>query len=108
MKPRLHIRKGDMVFVRTGYGRKGRVGKVLRVFPETNTALVEGVKLMQKHVKPSAKHPDGGIIEKESPIHVSNLMLLDPADKRPTRIGRRRDENGKLVRFARRSGKEIK
>ena len=81
---------------------------MLQVFPEKERAIVEGVNMVAKHTKPSAQNPQGGIIRKEAPIHVSNLMLLDPETGKPTRIGRRRNEAGKLVRYSKKSNKEIK
>lgn len=107
MKNRLHIRKGDVVYVRSGAYRRTK-GKVLEVFPSENRAIVEGVNMISKHERPSAKNTNGGIVKKEAPIHVSKLMLLDPEDGKPVRIGRRRDESGKLVRYSKRSNKVIK
>jgi LSU ribosomal protein L24P len=71
-------------------------------------AIVEGVNMVSKHTKPNAKHPQGGIIKQEAPIHISNLMLKDPKTGKPTRIGRRLDKEGKLVRYSKKSGEEIK
>ncbi|HPX04382.1 MAG: 50S ribosomal protein L24 [Bacteroidales bacterium] len=104
---KLHIKKGDLVFVNAGES-KGQQGKVLQVFVEKQRAIVEGVNMVSKHTKPNAQHPQGGIIKMEAPIHISNLMLIDPATGKPTRIGRRRNENGKLVRYSKKSGEEIK
>ena len=87
---------------------KGMEGRVLSVNYEKQTAIVEGVNLVSKHTKPSAKNPQGGIIKKEAPIHVSNLMLKDPSTGKPTRIGRRLNDKNKLVRYAKKSGEEIK
>ena len=87
---------------------KGQAGKVLEVVRETERAIVEGVNLVSKHTKPNAKSPQGGIIKQEATIHVSNLMLKDPKTGKPTRIGRRLDKNGKLVRYSKKSGEEIK
>jgi len=87
---------------------KGQQGKVLKVDAEKQRAIVEGVNLCKKATKPNAKNPQGGIVEQEAPIHVSNLQVLDPKDGKPTRIGRRIAENGKLVRYAKKSGEEIK
>ena len=100
---KLHIKKGDLVFVNAGES-KGQQGKVLQVFVEKQRAIVEGVNMVSKHTKPNAQHPQGGIIKMEAPIHISNLMLIDPATGKPTRIGRRRNENGKLVRYSKKSG----
>ena len=87
---------------------KGQEGKVLEVVRETERAIVEGVNLVSKHTKPNAKSPQGGIIKQEATIHVSNLMLKDPKTGKPTRIGRRLDKKGKLVRYSKKSGEEIK
>ena len=107
MQKKLHIKKGDTVVVNTG-NNKGQKGRVLEVFIKTDRAIVEGVNMMKKHTKPNAESPQGGIIEKEAPVHISNLMLVDPKSGEATRIGRRLDDNGKLVRFSKKSGEEIK
>ena len=107
MQKKLHIKKGDTVFVNAGEN-KGRQGRVLEVIRKTDRAIVEGINLVSKHTKPNAKSPQGGIIKKEAPVHISNLMPLDPASGKPTRIGRRLNENGKLVRYSKKSGEEIK
>jgi len=104
---KLHIRKGDTVFVISG-DSKGHQGKVLAVLPKENRAIVEGANLVSKHTKPNAKHPQGGILKKEAPIHTSNLLLVDPQSGKPTRIGRRLGKDNKLVRYAKKSGEEIK
>jgi large subunit ribosomal protein L24 len=103
---KLHIKKGDLVYVNAGKDRRSK-GKVLEVFPDKQRAIVEGVNMVKRHTKPTNTHPNGGIIEKEASIHISNLMLVDPQTGLPTRIGRRL-ENNKLVRYAKKSGKEIK
>ncbi|NMC99358.1 MAG: 50S ribosomal protein L24 [Bacteroidales bacterium] len=103
----MHIKKGDTVIVIAG-DSKGQEGRVLSVNYEKNTAIVEGVNLVSKHTKPNAKSPQGGILKKEAPIHVSNLMLKDPSTGKPTRIGRRLNNDNKLVRIAKKSGEEIK
>ena len=87
---------------------KGQSGKVLEVVKESERAIVEGVNMVSKHTKPNAKSPQGGIIKQEATIHVSNLMLKDPKTGKPTRIGRRLDKKGKLVRYSKKSGEEIK
>ena len=87
---------------------KGQEGKVLEVVREDDRAIVQGVNMVSKHTKPNAKSPQGGIIKQEATIHVSNLMLKDPKSGKPTRIGRRLDKNGKLVRYSKKSGEEIK
>jgi len=81
---------------------------VLEIIRKTNRAIVEGVNLMKKHTKPNAESPQGGIIEKEAPVHISNLMIVDPKLGEATRVGRRVDDQGKLVRFSKKSGEEIK
>lgn len=96
---KLHVKKGDTVMVIAG-SDKGKTGKVLKVYPEKNRAIVEGRNLVKKHTKPNAKNTQGGIIEQEAPIHLSNLMVMLDG-KTPTRIGRKIDEKtGKLVRYA--------
>ncbi|HPV88470.1 MAG TPA: 50S ribosomal protein L24 [Bacteroidales bacterium] len=107
MSTKLHIKKGDTVFVNTGE-YKGKTGRVLEVKPKKQRAIVEGINLVSKHTKPSAKHPQGGIIKKEAPVHISNLQVVDPSKGGPTRIGRRLNDKGKLVRYAKKSGEEIK
>ena len=87
---------------------KGQTGKVLKVEVSKMRAIVEGVNLCKKATKPNAQNPQGGIVEKEAPIHVSNLQLLDPKSGKPTRIGRKENAQGKLVRYAKKSGEEIK
>lgn len=104
---KLHIKKGDMVYVNAGED-KGKTGRVMKVDAEKQRAIVEGINMMSKSTKPSAKHPQGGIIKQEAPIHISNLNVLDPKTNKPTRIGRRMGENGKLVRYSKSSGEEIK
>ncbi|HIR63433.1 MAG TPA: 50S ribosomal protein L24 [Candidatus Coprenecus avistercoris] len=103
----MHIKKGDMVYVNAG-NDKGKTGKVLEIITKKDRAIVEGVNMVSKHTKPNAKHPQGGIIKQEAGIHISNLQVVDPAKGGPTRIGRRMGENGKLVRYAKKSGEEIK
>ena len=87
---------------------KGQKGRVLEVDREKNRALVEGVNMVSKHTKPNAKAPQGGIVKKESAIHLSNLMLIDPTSGKPTRIGKKLNEKSKLVRYSKKSGEEIK
>ena len=107
MSVKLHIKKGDTVIVIAG-DNKGQQGKVLKVEVSKQRAIVEGVNLIKKATKPNAKNPQGGIVEQEAPIHISNLQVLDPKSGKPTRIGRRTNAEGKLVRFAKKSGEEIK
>jgi large subunit ribosomal protein L24 len=107
MNKKLHVKKGDLVFVNAGES-KGKQGKVLEVLVSKERAIVEGVNIISRHTKPNAKYPQGGIIKKEAPIHISNLMLVDPTSGKPTRIGRRKNEKDKLVRYSKKSGEEIK
>ena len=107
MSVKLHIKKGDMVQVIAG-DNKGKQGKVLKVEVSKQRAIVEGVNICKKATKPNAQNPQGGIIENEAPILVSNLMVLDPKSGKPTKVGRKADAKGKLVRFAKKSGEEIK
>jgi len=103
---KLHVKKGDTVMVIAG-DDKGKMGKILKVYPEKNRAIVEGRNINKKHTKPNAKNPQGGIVEQEAPIHISNLMLVE--GKTPTRTGRRINEKtGKLVRYSKKTGEEIK
>jgi large subunit ribosomal protein L24 len=104
---KLHIKKGDVVFVNAGE-YKGQQGRVLEVLIKKQRAIVEGINLISKHTKPNAKTPQGGIVKREAPIHISNLMLIDPASGKPTRIGRRLNDQSKLVRYSKKSGEEIK
>lgn len=85
---------------------KGKEGKVLAVVTDKSRAFVEGVNIVSRHTKPSASNPNGGIIKKEAPVHISNLMLLDPKSGEPTKVGKRL-ENGKIVRFAKKSGEVL-
>ncbi len=107
MNKKLHIKKGDTVYVNAGDDR-GKTGKVLEVITEKSRAIVEGINMVSKHTKPNAKHPQGGIIKQEAAIHISNLQVVDPVKGGPTRIGRRLNEKEKLVRYAKKSGEEIK
>lgn len=104
---KLHIKKGDMVYVNSGED-KGKTGKVLEVLVSKNRAIVEGINVVSKSTKPNAKNPQGGIVKQEASIHISNLNVLDPKSGKPTRIGRKKNEEGKLVRYAKKSGEEIK
>ncbi|MCQ2215106.1 MAG: 50S ribosomal protein L24 [Bacteroidales bacterium] len=103
---KVYIKKGDLVVVIAG-DDKNQQGKVLSVDPKNNRAIVEGLNMMKKHVKPSASNPQGGIVEKEASIHISNLALIDPESGKATRI-RIKVENGKKVRVSTKSGKEVK
>lgn len=104
---KLHIKKGDTVYVNSG-DDKGKTGRVLEVFPAKQRALVEGVNIVTKSTKPNAKYPQGGLVKMEAPIHISNINPVDAKTGKPTRIGRKRNDDGKLVRVSKRSGEEIK
>ena len=104
---KLHIKKGDMVQVIAG-DNKGQQGKVLKVEVTKQRAIVEGVNLCKKATKPNAQNPQGGIVEKEAAIHISNLQVLDPKSGKPSKEGRKLNAKGKLVRYAKKSGEEIK
>ena len=104
---KFHIRKGDTVFVNAGED-KGKTGKVIRVIADKKRAVVEGLNIVSKNQKPNAKYPQGGIIKMEAPIHISNLNVVDPASGKPTRIGRKKNEEGKTIRYAKKYGEEIK
>jgi large subunit ribosomal protein L24 len=106
-KTKFHVRRGDRVMVISG-NEKGKSGVITRVIVEKERAIIEGLALVKKAVKPSNAHPEGGFIQKESGIHLSNLMLIDPKSGQPTRIGRRRNAEGKLERYAKKSGETIK
>ena len=107
MQKKLHIKKGDTVVVIAG-NNKGAKGRVLEVIRKTDRAIVEGVNMIKKHTKPNAETPQGGIVEKEAPVHISNLMLVDPKTGAATRVGRKLNDDGKLVRISKKSGEEIK
>ena len=102
---KLKIKSGDVVRVIAG-DHKGAEGKVLRVYREKNKAIVEGVNMVSKHTKPSAKNPQGGIVKKEAPIHVSNLSLIDPKSKETTKVGFK-EEGDKKVRFSKKSNQVL-
>lgn len=106
-KIKLHIKKGDTVKVIAG-DDKGKEGKVLEVIGSKNRAIIEGVNVITKHQKPSAGKPEGGIRKTEASIHISNLKLIDPASGKPTRVGRKADNKGKLQRYAKTTGEFIK
>lgn len=107
MQKKLHIRKGDIVIVNAGE-YKGQQGRVLEVDSKKSRAIVEGVNMLSKHTKPNADNPQGGIIKKEGPIHISNLNVVDPSTGEAARVGRRLNDNNKLVRYSKKSGEEIK
>jgi large subunit ribosomal protein L24 len=102
---KLKIKSGDIVTVIAG-DHKGAEGKVVRVYKDKNKAVVEGVNMVSKHTKPSAKSPQGGIVKKEAPIHISNIALIDPTSKKATRVGTR-TEGDKKVRFAKKSNQVL-
>ncbi|MBF6640348.1 50S ribosomal protein L24 [Flavobacterium sp. J49] len=102
---KLKIKSGDTVTVIAG-DHKGTEGKVLRVDREKNKAIVEGVNMVSKHTKPSAKNPQGGIVKKEAPIHISNLALVDPKSKKATKVGIK-TEGDKKVRFSKKSNQVL-
>ncbi|MGE0637221.1 MAG: 50S ribosomal protein L24 [Bacteroidia bacterium] len=102
---KIKIKKGDVVRIISGASR-GKEGKVLEILVDAEKALVEGQNMVSRHTKPNTKNPQGGIIKKEAPIHISNLLVIDGKGN-PTRIGRR-VENGKIVRFSKKSGEVIK
>ncbi|MDE6153953.1 MAG: 50S ribosomal protein L24 [Muribaculaceae bacterium] len=104
---KLHIKKGDTVYVLAGEDR-GKTGRVLSVLAAKGRAIVEGVNIVSKSTKPSAKHPQGGIIKMEAPVHISNLSLIDPKSGKPTRVGFRKNDKGVTVRYSKKSGEEIK
>jgi large subunit ribosomal protein L24 len=101
-----HVRKGDTVIVVAGKER-GKKGKVLRVIPEKGRVVVERINMIKKHQRPTQKIRQGGIIEREGAIHLSNVMLVDPGSDKPTRVGMRALSDGKKVRVARRSGEML-
>ena len=103
---KIHIKKGDTVYVNAG-NDKGKTGKVLSVDPSKDRAIVEGINMVSKHTKPNAQNPQGGIIKQEAGIHVSNLQLIDPQSGKPTRTGHK-VVDGKKIRYAKKSGEEIK
>ncbi|MBO5849775.1 MAG: 50S ribosomal protein L24 [Paludibacteraceae bacterium] len=104
---KLHIKKGDTVYVNAGED-KGKTGRVLEVLVSKQRAIVEGVNMVSKSTKPNAKNPQGGIVKKEAALHISNLNVLDPKTGKPTRVGRRKNAEGKTVRYSKKSGEEIK
>jgi large subunit ribosomal protein L24 len=106
-KVKLKIRKGDLVKVIAG-DSKGSQGKIVEVLVDKNRAIVEGANMVSKHTKPNAANPNGGIVKQEAAIHISNLALVDPKTGETTRVGRKLNDAGKLVRVAKKSGEEIK
>src|ERR1700744_1305269 len=104
---KLKLKKGDLVQVIAG-DSKGTQGKITEVIVAKNRAIVEGANMVSKHTKPNAANPNGGIIKQEAAIHVSNLMLVNAKTGKPTRVGRKKNDAGKLVRVSKKSGEEIK
>lgn len=104
---KVNIRKGDNVYILSGEDR-GKTGRVLKVDASKGRVLVEGVNFVMKAMKPNAKHPQGGLVKMEAPIHISNVSLIDPKSGKPTRIGRRKNDEGRSVRYSKKSGEEIK
>ncbi len=104
---KLHIKKGDTVYVNAG-DDKGQTGRVLKVMPEKQKAIVEGLNMVSKHTKPNSKNPQGGIVKQEAAIHISNLQVIDQKTGKATRVGRQLNGEGKLVRVSKKSGEEIK
>ena len=104
---KMHIKKGDTVYVLSGED-KGQQGRVLSVQAAKQRAVVEGINIVSKSTKPTAKHPQGGIVKMEAPINISNLALIDPKSGKPTRVGIRINEKGEKVRYSKKSGEEIK
>jgi large subunit ribosomal protein L24 len=103
---KLHVKKDDTVFVITGKD-KGKKGRVIAAYPRQNRVLVEGINMVKKHAKPSQLNPQGGILNQEAAIHVSNVMLIDPKSGKPTRVGYKVLDNGTKVRIAKKSGEVI-
>jgi large subunit ribosomal protein L24 len=101
-----HVRTGDLVQVIAG-NSKGKQGKVTEVLTKKSRVVVEGVNMIKKHIKPNAQNPQGEIREVEGTIHISNVQLVDPASGKPTRVGRKENDKGKLQRFLKASGKFI-
>ena len=105
---KIKIKKNDIVIVTTG-NSKGVKGKVVKVLPKENRAMVEGANLVSKHTKPNAASPQGGIVKKEATIHISNLVMVDPKSGEATKVGRKTDEkSGQIVRYSKNSGEVIK
>jgi large subunit ribosomal protein L24 len=104
---KLKVRKGDTVIVIAG-DSKGSKGRITQIDTAKNRAFVEGANLVSKHTKPNAANPNGGIVKMEAAIHISNLALVDPKTGEATRVGRKKDTDGKLVRVAKKSGEVIK
>lgn len=104
---KFHVKKGDKVKVLSGED-KGQTGTIIEMLPKAGKAIVEGVNVVKKHQKPSAANPQGGIVEQEAPITLSKLMLVDPKTNEATRTGKKLDDNGKLVRYSKKTQEIIK
>jgi large subunit ribosomal protein L24 len=104
--PKMHVKTGDKVVVIAGKD-KTKTGRILKVFPKEGRVLVEGVNIVKRHTKPNMANQDGGIIEKEAPIHVSNVAIADPKTGEATRVGMKVLEDGKKVRYAKKSGETL-
>ena len=102
---KLHVKKGDTVKVLSG-ADNGKTGKITSVDREKGRAFVEGINLVSKHTKPSAANPQGGIVKREASVHISNLMVVDSKGQ-PSRIGRKLNKDGKLVRYSKKSGEVL-
>ena len=105
-KPKFHVKKNDMVQVITG-DDKGKKGRVIEVIHTTGRVMIEGVNIVSKHTRPNQQYPNGGIIKKEAPIHISNVLVVDPKSGKGVRINRK-TVNGKTVRYSKKSGEIIK
>ncbi len=103
---KLHVKKEDTVFIISGKD-KGKKGRVIETYPRENRILVEGINMVKKHSKPSRENPQGGILNQEASLHVSNAMLIDPKSGNPTRVGYKVLENGEKIRISKKSGEEI-
>lgn len=107
MQGKLHIKKGDSVEVIAG-DSKSQTGTVLSIDRNSSRAIVEGINMVSKHTKPNAQNPQGGIVKQEAAIHISNLMVIEASSGKATRIGRKLDDNKKLVRYSKKTGEIIK
>ena len=99
---KFHVKKGDLVKIISG-NSKGKEGKITTMLPDKQKAVVEGVNVVTKHIKPTAQNPNGRIEKVEAPIHISNLMVIDPATGQPTRVGRKLNGKGKLQRYSKKN-----
>ncbi|ABB14726.1 50S ribosomal protein L24 [Carboxydothermus hydrogenoformans] len=104
--PKLKVKKGDMVLVIAGKD-KDKKGKIVQVLPKENRVVVEGVNIVKRHTRPNPKLPQGGIVEKEAPIHVSNVMVICPSCGKPTRVGKKFLADGKKIRVCKKCGESL-